>query len=111
MRIVNVVFINDEVWVIDFGVPAYTEARAPQFIELGVRVEGELYLGIDPFTYMESLRSLPGIPSLFRDFRIERILLETTPRIAEYVGATPTLKRDESKESFVPVPKNRCMAG
>ena len=54
---------------------------------------------------MESLRSIREMPSLFRDFRIESILLETTPWIAGYVGATPTLKRDEGKESFVPVPK------
>jgi len=101
----DVVFLNDEVWVIDFGLPAYTEARPPQFVRQGVRVEGELYLGVDPFTYMESLRNTPGMPSLFQDFRIERILLESTPWIAGYFGATPTLVRDETKESFVSIPK------
>ena len=98
-------FINDEVWVIDFGLPAYTEARAQQFIQLAAHVEGELYLGVDPFTYKESLWSIPRMPSLFRDFRIESILLETTPLIPGYVGAIATLIRGNSKESFVEVPR------
>ena len=101
----KVVFVNDEVWVIDFGLPAYTEAQAPEFVRQGMCVEGKLYLGVDPFFYMESLRDSPGMPSLFLDFRIERILLETTPWIAGYVGATRTLVRDETKESFLSVPK------
>src|SRR5206468_320386 len=82
-----------------------TEARAPEFIQLGARVEGELYLGVDPFTYKESLWSITGMPSLFRTFRIESILLETTPWIAGYHGATATLIRDNRRESFIEVPR------
>ena len=101
----DVVFINDEVWVIDFGLPAYTEGRAPQSSQLGARVEGELYLGLDPFTYKESLWSIKGVPFLTREFRIESILLETTPWIPGYIGASPALIRDDNKESFVEVPR------
>ena len=101
----DVVFINDKVWVIDFGLQAYTEARSPQFIQLGARVEGELYLGVDPFTYKENLWSIPGMPSLIRDFRIESISLETTPWIPGYIGASGARIRDDSRESFVEVPR------
>jgi hypothetical protein len=101
----DVVFISDEAWVIDFGLRAYTEGHAPRSIELGMRVEGELYLGLDPFTYKDALCHLRGMPPLSHGFRIEGILLETTPWIAGYIGATRTLNRDESKESFVPVSK------
>jgi hypothetical protein len=103
--VADVVFVTDEVWVIDFGLPAYTEARAPQPVQVGGQVEGELYLGVDPFMYKESLWSIPGIPSLAREFRVERIVLETTPWISGYAGSTPTRMRDQSKESFVEVPQ------
>jgi hypothetical protein len=56
-------------------------ARRPPSITGGGQrsISGLVYLGIDPFFYFEDLRSEPGMPNLFRQWVIRRILLETTP--------------------------------
>ena len=62
---------------------------------------GEIYLGIDPFFYFEDLHKLPGMPALQYDWRIERILLETTPWLSTKRPEGGTLmERDKTKESF-----------
>lgn len=85
------------VWVLDFGLLAYQKINPPKFADKGNWVEGEIYLGIDPFSYFEYLKKIPEIPSLTYNFRIEKIFMETTPWI-EKPGKI--LTRDIEKESF-----------
>lgn len=93
----QVVYRSNDVWVLDMGFLAYKEMEPPSFAKKGSWVEGEFYIGVDPFMYFEYLKNRPGIPSLNYRFRIEEILLETTPWIE--TPGQPTV-RDEQKESY-----------
>jgi hypothetical protein len=64
-------------------------------------VEGEIYLGIDPFMYFEGLKNMSGMPALTYGFRIERIFLETTPWLTQSDEAgRPRMVRDDRNESY-----------
>src|SRR5262245_42421183 len=71
-------FIHAEAWVLDFGLRAYQDRKPPADLSARSWVQGEIYLGVDPFFYFERLRSLPGMPSLSYAWRIRQIKLETT---------------------------------
>ena len=45
----EVVFLTDTVWILDFGICAFREAKPPSGINVGSFVTAEIYLGIDPF--------------------------------------------------------------
>ena len=93
----QVVYRTRDVWVLDMGFLAYKEMEPPSFAKKGSWVEGEFYLGIDPFMYFEYLKNRTGMPSLTYRFRIDQIFLETTPWIQTREGLTV---RDEQNESF-----------
>ena len=69
-------------------------------------MEGEIFFGIDPFMYFERLKNLTGMPDMTYDFRVEQILLETTPWLTrtDEEGRT-VIERDEQNESFREVPE------
>jgi hypothetical protein len=97
----KVVFASPQAWVLDFGIMAYNQQGTPPFAKVGTWIEGDFYLGIDPFFYFEELNELPGMPAMQYDWRIERILLETTPWISTKRPEGGTLmERDKTKESF-----------
>lgn len=100
----QVVFSGRSVWVVDFGVMAYENRNPPPFATKGNWVEGEVYLGIDPFFYFEELHALRGMPALQYDWQIQGIWLETTSwlRTKDAAGRT-MLTRDQRNESFVKV--------
>jgi len=79
----RVVFAERAAWVCDFGVLAYRSDNRPPWATVGASVGGEIYLGIDPFDYVERLHKLPGMPALAYRFSIARIWLETTPWVQE----------------------------
>jgi hypothetical protein len=67
----------------------------------GSWVEGEIYLGIDPFMYFEGLKNQAGMPSLTYSFRIGEILLETTPWLTRSDESGRTIMvRDDQNESY-----------
>jgi hypothetical protein len=74
-----VVRVSEESWVVDFGVPTFQDAAPPRWAKAGVAVSGRVYVGIDPYFYFENLRHEPGMPNLFRRWRVRGIWLETTP--------------------------------
>jgi len=99
-------FLHKRVSVLDFGLLAYRELRAPIEATLNDWVEVEIYLGIDPFFYTERLCDIPGMPPLAYDWRIERIRLETTPWLESRNERGQTvLTRDEALEAFREVPQ------
>ena len=102
----KVVFVAKQVWVIDFGFLAFQNQAPPRVASKGQWIHADIYLGIDPIFYFESLYSLPGMPSLKYEFRVREIQLETTPRLTsrDEHGRT-SLKRGESRRSFQPVPE------
>jgi hypothetical protein len=105
----QVVYVGRSAWVIDFGVMAYRNHEPPMIAKKGSWVEGEVYLGIDPFFYLEELHSLPGMPALRYEWRVKTIFLETTPWLSrkDETGRT-ILTRDEQQESFVEVPETNA---
>jgi hypothetical protein len=94
-----VIFVNPEVWVIDFGIKAYWESPPPAFVQTGAWVEGEIFLGIDPFFYKDYLSKVPDMPNLFDEWIVKRIQLNTTPWIHSLDGDRSVLTRDGSLEA------------
>jgi hypothetical protein len=102
----QVLFVDAQVWVIDFGICAYWETTPPDFAVPGAWVEGELSVGIDPFFYMEYLHKLPGIPSLGYSWRVASIKRKDTPWLVEInAQGGKTLYRDESNEVWTDIAK------
>ena len=101
----TIVTCIDSAWVIDFGVPAFQEAKPPGWATPGTSVSGRCYLGVDPFFYFERLKNERGIPNLFRQWLIRRIMLETTPWKEEVdPHGRKLITRDTTRESYVEVP-------
>jgi hypothetical protein len=100
----QVVYAGRSAWVIDFGIMAYQNQEPPRIAKKGSWVEGEIYLGIDPFFYSEELHARPGMPALRYEWRIRNIALETTPWLSakDETGRT-ILTRDEQQVSFIEV--------
>jgi hypothetical protein len=100
----QVLYANRSAWVIDFGIMAYQNQEPRWTVNKGSWVEGEIYLGIDPFFYFEELHALPGMPPLQYEWRIRNIFLETTPWLSakDETGRT-VLTRDEQRESFIEI--------
>ncbi|MFM0596546.1 hypothetical protein [Paraburkholderia dilworthii] len=99
--VAKVIFSTPEVWVIDFGVKVFCESRPPRFAKFGQWVQGEIWLGIDPFFYKERLHRLPGMPDLSVDWFVIRIQLETTPWIEDKSGVRTLLKRDSARAEWI----------
>jgi hypothetical protein len=97
----QVVYRTKGVWVLDMGFLAYQEGHPPRYATKGSWVEGEIYLGIDPFMYFEGLKNMSGMPAMTYGFRIGRILLEMTPWLTKSGEAGRTMMvRDERNESY-----------
>lgn len=102
----HIVMATASYWVIDCGVLMYQEAPPPHWARVGAGVQGELYVGVDPFFYFESLRHEPAMPDLFRNWVIRRILLETTPwQDTVDASGRPLRTRVQSEPTFVEVPR------
>jgi hypothetical protein len=105
----RVVCATDSCWVVDFGVPAFQEAEPPSWALPGQAFCGRTYIGIDPFFYFERLKDEPGIPDLFRYWRVSRILLETTPWTETATsGGGKLIERAAVERTFVEVPRTDC---
>ncbi len=93
----------------DFGVPAFQEAEPPSWASPGQAFCGHTYIGIDPFFYFEQLKDEPGIPDLFRHWRVSRIVLETTPWTETTTShGGKLIERADVERSFVEVPRTDC---
>jgi hypothetical protein len=77
----QVVHVSDDWWVIDVGPLLYREEKPPRNARLGGWMGGEIHIGIDPFFYFERLAHQPNAPALIYDWKIEKIEMQTAPRI------------------------------
>lgn len=87
----RVAYRQDELTVIDFGHLAYSEQKITA--DVGAWITGEFFVGVDPFMYSENWERKSSVPKIKSDWRIDRIWLETTPRIEEkpkYLVRDPT---------------------
>ena len=102
----NVVYASSSSWVVDFGVLTFQEEVPPSWAVESQAIAGRIYVGIDPFFYMERLKDEPGMPYLFRRWRVQRILLETTPWIESTTeGGGTLIQRANTTPSFTEVPR------
>jgi hypothetical protein len=98
----KVVYVRPNVWVIDVGVKAYWESLPPEFISVGDWIEGEIFLGIDPFFYKEYLYKEDGIQNLSYRWTIKRIERNATPWLTtSNPRGGKLLSRDLSQERWV----------
>ena len=77
----RITFKKEDLTVIDFGHFAYSEQKIAA--DVGAWISGQLFIGVDPFMYFETWERQAGVPQIKSDWRIDRILLETTPLIEE----------------------------
>lgn len=99
----KVLYRSKATWVIDFGLMAYQEFKDPTFAK-GDWIEGTLSVGIDPYFYASYLKDEAGIPWIKYKFRIDEILLNTTP----WLENDRMRYRDESRISFESVEKTNA---
>ncbi|MBB5510841.1 hypothetical protein [Paraburkholderia atlantica] len=99
--IAEVIFATPEVWVIDFGIKVFCEAMPPRFVSSGDWVEGEIWIGVDPFFYKDRLHRIAGMPDLFTDWLVTRVQLETTPWVEDASEGRMRLMRNIEHDSWV----------
>lgn len=75
------VYLAHDWWVLDFGLPAYTNTPPVMEHKPGKLFQGNISFGVDPFFYFEDLAKRPNSPPLIFDWRIERIELQTAPHV------------------------------
>jgi|GEM_PF-725038 len=106
----RIAFVAPDAWVIDAGtIIAFQNQKPPAFALVGSWVEGEVYIGIDPFFYLERLHRLDGMPPLSYTWLVRQVMLETTPwiKMKDATGRKYRI-RDESKESYVPTRETKA---
>jgi hypothetical protein len=102
----EVIYLNNEVWVLDFGICAFQESKSPEGTRVGGFVAAEIYLGIDPFFYFERLHTSPKIPALIYTWKINSIGQQTAPFIeTSEPSGRKILVRDEKKLGYKTVIK------
>lgn len=98
----EVIYIDNEAWVIDFGLKAFEEQKIPKGIKVGDFVSGEFVIGIDPFFYFENLKQKSTFPDITYKWKIDKIEMETTPLIET---SPKYFERDKENESYIEVQK------
>jgi hypothetical protein len=100
----QVLFVDADVWVIDFGLCAFWESKPPEYAKPGVWVAGELLVGIDPFFYMDYLHKVSGMPDLFYNWTIASIERNDTPWLVEVnAHGGKMLSRDQRNTAWTAV--------
>jgi hypothetical protein len=64
---------NQSWWVIDAGILLYRNERPPENVRLGSWWRGKIYVGVDPFFYMERGSRHHEAPALIYDWKIGKI--------------------------------------
>ena len=98
----EIIYIDRNSWVIDFGISAYQPQRPPKKFKVGDFVSGVFYLGVDHFEYFESLKNLKNYPQITNQWYLSEIELDTTPFIET---APKYFERDKQKISFKRISK------
>jgi hypothetical protein len=76
----DVIFRKKRVWILNLGdISVFQDMEPPDSIHVGQFVQGDISLGIDPFSYFETLSEMPGIPPLIYEWQIEQIEIQTAP--------------------------------
>jgi hypothetical protein len=102
----EVIYLNDEAWILDFGMCAFQESKPPIQASVGGFIAAEIYLGIDPFFYFERLHTSPKIPPLICTWKINSIWRQTTPLVELHEPSNrKAFVRDKNKLAYSVIPK------
>jgi hypothetical protein len=71
--VARVLHADEDIYVIDFGLLAYTRDTGYEIVERNAFVTGNVGFSVDPYAYREFWSKRLGIPMIYR-WRIERIL-------------------------------------
>ncbi|MBL9186548.1 MAG: hypothetical protein JNK23_03625 [Opitutaceae bacterium] len=99
----RITFKKDNLTVIDFGHLAYSEQGIAA--DVGVWIDGDFFVGIDPFMYSENWERSPNIPKIKCEWRIDRIFRQTTPLIEE---KPRYFVRDETRFSEIEIDRTNA---
>ena len=99
------VFSSLDLTILDVGVRCYHEGAVSAPLSVGEFAAGELYLGVDPFFWKDSLSRRPGMPSLTYRWQVTGISVETTPWILSHDSRGREIWRHDDRvaPSFLPV--------
>ncbi len=99
----EIVLREPQLTVLDVGVLCYDERGLPLAAIPERFAAGELYLGIDHFSWLETHGRRSDVPNLFHKWRVREIRLETTPWVETESSGGRTRKRRPGVRSFSPV--------
>ena len=103
----RVVYVAEDWWAIDVGtVVLFREEKPPVNLRLGNWVSGEIYVGIDPFSYFETLAYRPNAPALIHDWRIDKIEMQTAP----FIKRGRTITRDTAQLGWKEIAQTNAWA-
>jgi hypothetical protein len=92
----KVSFVAATWWVLDVGLPMYLDRYAPPG-PVGTPVQGQIGIGVDHFSYFESVARQTGAPALIFDWRVDAIEMDTAP----LVETKPRFfERDRNRQSW-----------
>lgn len=77
----RVVYTARESWGIDFGLLAYTNQPPPPGVKVGAAVSAQIWLGVDYYLYAQALSKIEVVPPMIYTWKIQKILMQTTPFI------------------------------
>lgn len=95
----RVVHVDQQSWVLDFGLLAFQDGVVPDGVVPGLTVRTSIRLGVDPFMYFERLSHDPGYPDMVYTWDVRAIRRETAP----YVLNGNLLVRDETRLAWIDV--------
>ena len=97
--------VAPDLWVVDIGIKAFQESPPPVGALPGQMASGQIYLGIDPFFYFESLGQLPQLPPLIYTWRVLDIVRQTAPLIP---AGERMLVRDPERRGWQPLERTEA---
>jgi hypothetical protein len=84
--VAEVIYVRDDWWAIDAGVRLYRHEKPPREMEPGWWMSADVFVGIDPFHYIQRHSRHHAAPGLIYDWEIDRIELDTSPYIVRENG-------------------------
>jgi hypothetical protein len=101
--VADVVALTSDFWVIDFGLWA-ANWSPPSGLQVGQRLQGEVFLSVDPFIISERASKLMDTSKHIYKWQIERIEKESAPWMDSTDETGRTIRvRDDSRLKIDPV--------
>jgi len=102
----EVVFLTDDIIVIDIGVFIFQRGGYLNFSK-GSWVSGEINIGVDPFSTQLYFEPIEDMPDIYYSCRIDKILINKTPFLQKKYEGFPCIwvTRDKNRERYEEISK------